>query len=157
MKVRLKDWRIWATASIIFLLLLCFWIFIYYVWIDIPREHYLASWIGSMIIFEPLAVWPPAVLFWISFLWFIIFWTKTDWIKKMLSIVICCIAMSWLCFFIKSKCYDTFSYWNRYLNSYWEAWNWLGITFAIISLVSIIALLLILIWRNPESKKHKKA
>jgi len=130
--MKLNNWKRLAILSIIFLLILCLIIVAY-------EERFLLdyNWIPWLI----CALWIFSILFWTSFLWFLIFWIKKNWIKITLYLTIFSLAISWLFFYLMSNCYYEFWREKPLLWGYWFAWKSLSILFFIISAISFTALL----------------
>ena len=87
-----------------------------------------------------------SILFWISFLWFVWIWTRKEWIRKSLSLLVCSTALACL-FFWMIKIY--------HLGLYRYFWKSLAEIMTVISVVSFVTFLLLLIRKKSKEKPNK--
>ena len=138
MKEKLKDWKVLATLSIVFLLLLCLAIMAWDCWWGFPPV-----WLAF------------AILFWLSFILFLIFWTKKNWLKILLSIMLFCLPLCWL-FFWLYRANNNYPYHTMWQWSLMDLWKDFCIVFSVIFGVCVLALLLNLIRRPSEFISNTK-
>ena len=126
MKEKINDLKFTWIISWITLLLLCISNYLYRNTLWAPKRIISLT----------------AIIALTSFLWFIRLWVKQNWIKRILTMLVCSLALAGACFWLNHSLYDMY-------------WHNMWIIMLAISGISVVVLLLLLIWKDKK-KENKK-